>query len=133
MFNSISGQITYKDEERLFLSTGSIEWEVHISRSSSDDLPEEGQRTRVYIYLYHRDDQLRLYGFSQNLERDVFLDHGLFYFGGRTVVFGIGGLDVATFYISGHISSLKYNFVTIKPKRKTDYLYCQQKMASSFL
>jgi Holliday junction DNA helicase RuvA len=74
MFNSISGEITYKDEARLFLSAGAVEWEIHISRSSSDDLPEEGQKTKVYVYLYHRDDQVRLYGFSQSLERDVFLD-----------------------------------------------------------
>ena len=74
MFNSISGEITFKDEERLFLSVGAVEWEIHISRTSSDDLPEVGRNTTVYVYLYHRDDQLRLYGFSQNLERDVFLD-----------------------------------------------------------
>jgi Holliday junction DNA helicase RuvA len=74
MFNSISGEITYKDEERLFLSAGAVEWEIHISRSSSDDLPEEGQNAKLYVYLYHRDDQVRLYGFSQILERDVFLD-----------------------------------------------------------
>ena len=74
MFNSISGRITYKDEERLFLSAGPVEWEIFISRTSSDDLPEAGQDARVYLYLYHREDQIRLYGFSQVLERDVFLD-----------------------------------------------------------
>ena len=74
MFNSIKGEITFKDEERVFLSTGEVEWEIYISRSSCDDLPEQGQKTKVYIYLYHRDDQLRLYGFSQASERDVFLD-----------------------------------------------------------
>jgi Holliday junction DNA helicase RuvA len=74
MFNSIRGEITYKDEERLLLSAGTVEWEIHISRSSSDDLPDVGNDARVYVYLYHRDDQMRLYGFSQNLERDVFLD-----------------------------------------------------------
>jgi Holliday junction DNA helicase RuvA len=74
MFNSITGVITYKDEERLFLGAGAVEWEIHISRNSSDDLPEEGQKTKVYLYLYHRDDQLKLFGFSQATERDVFLD-----------------------------------------------------------
>ena len=74
MFNSISGEITFKDEERLFLCSGSVEWEMHISRSSCDDLPEVGQSAKVYVFLYHRDDQMRLYGFSQSLERDVFLD-----------------------------------------------------------
>ena len=74
MFNSISGEITYKDDQLLFLSSGSLEWEIHTSRSSSDDLPEVGQNAKVYVYLHHRDDQLRLYGFSQVLERDVFMD-----------------------------------------------------------
>jgi Holliday junction DNA helicase RuvA len=74
MFNSITGVINYKDEERLFLSVGAVEWEIHISRNSSDDLPAEGQKTKVYLYLYHRDDQLKLFGFSQATERDVFLD-----------------------------------------------------------
>lgn len=74
MFNSIMGVITYKDEERIFLSAGAVEWEIHISRTSSDDLPEEGQKVKVYVYLYHRDDQVKLFGFSQAAERDVFLD-----------------------------------------------------------
>lgn len=74
MFNSITGVITYKNEERVFLSAGAIEWEIHISRNSSDNLPEQGQKTKVYVYLYHRDDQLKLFGFSQAMERDVFLD-----------------------------------------------------------
>lgn len=74
MFNSISGEITYKDDQLLFLCSGSLEWEIHTSRTSSDDLPEAGQSAKVYVYLHHRDDQLRLYGFSQVLERDVFMD-----------------------------------------------------------
>jgi Holliday junction DNA helicase RuvA len=74
MFNSITGVITYKDEERVFLNACAVEWEIHVSRSSSDDLPEEGQKTKVYVYLYHRDDQVKLFGFSQATERDVFLD-----------------------------------------------------------
>ena len=74
MFNSINGEITFKDEERLFLCSGAVEWEMLISRTSCDDLPEVGQNAKVYVFLYHRDDQMRLYGFSQRLERDVFLD-----------------------------------------------------------
>jgi Holliday junction DNA helicase RuvA len=74
VFNSLSGEVSYKDEERLFLSSGAVEWEIHVSRNSSDDLPDVGGSCKVYVYLYHRDDQLRLYGFSEVLERDVFLD-----------------------------------------------------------
>jgi Holliday junction DNA helicase RuvA len=74
VFNSLSGELTYKDEERVFLSSGAVEWEIHVSRNSSDDLPDVGKSCKIYVYLYHRDDQLRLYGFSEVLERDVFLD-----------------------------------------------------------
>jgi Holliday junction DNA helicase RuvA len=74
MFNSLCGTITYKDEGRVFLQSGDVEWEVLTSRTSSEDLPEVGARARVYVHLYHRDDQLRLYGFSQAGERDGFLD-----------------------------------------------------------
>jgi hypothetical protein len=35
-------------------------------------------------------------------QRYVLLDHGLFYFDGRAVKFGIGGLYMGTFYNSGH-------------------------------
>jgi Holliday junction DNA helicase RuvA len=74
VFNSLSGEISHKDEERVFLSSGAVEWEIHVSRNSSDDLPDVGGSCKVYVYLHHRDDQLRLYGFSEALERDVFLD-----------------------------------------------------------
>ena len=74
MFNSLAGTITYKEDGRVFLQTGEIEWEVWTSRTSSDDLPGVGESARVFIHLYHRDDQLRLYGFSQAGERDGFLD-----------------------------------------------------------
>ncbi len=74
MFNSISGELTYKDDNRIFLQAGAVEWEIQVSRSTSDGLPEEGQTVKVYVYLYHRDDQMKLFGFSQVVERDVFLD-----------------------------------------------------------
>ena len=74
MLNSLSGTITYKDDGRVFLQSGEVEWEIWTSRTSSDDLPGLGESARVFVHLYHRDDQLRLYGFSQAGERDGFLD-----------------------------------------------------------
>jgi Holliday junction DNA helicase RuvA len=74
MFNSLTGTITYKTEDRVLLQSGDIEWELSTSRTSSDDLPEVGRSARLYVYLHHRDDQMRVYGFSQARERDAFLD-----------------------------------------------------------
>jgi len=74
MFNSIAGQLTYKDETRLFLQTGGVEWEIQTTRTTCDALPEPGHPVRVFVYLYVREDQLRLYGFSTAAEREAFLD-----------------------------------------------------------
>ncbi len=74
MFNSISGEITDKDEERLCIATGGVEWEMAISRRASQRLPAVGQPARVYTHLVHREDAMRLYGFADPAERALFLD-----------------------------------------------------------
>jgi Holliday junction DNA helicase RuvA len=74
MFNSVTGQITYKGEERVCLQTGGVEWDLTISRRALDRLPPVGQVARVYTYLLHREDSMRLYGFSDLAERALFLD-----------------------------------------------------------
>ena len=66
-------------------------------------------------------------------QRQVFLDHSLFYFGGSTVVSGICGLDVGTFNNSGHKSPLNIISLRINHFENLTHLYCQLKMASSFL
>jgi Holliday junction DNA helicase RuvA subunit len=39
-----------------------------------DALPAVGAEARVYLYLHHRDDQMKLYGFAQTSERVLFLE-----------------------------------------------------------
>jgi|WetSurMetagenome_2_1015567.scaffolds.fasta_scaffold367346_2 holliday junction DNA helicase RuvA len=74
MFNSISGEITYKDEERLFLLTAGVEWELVISRRAAERFPAVGQPARVYTFLLHREDTMKLFGFPDAAERALFLD-----------------------------------------------------------
>jgi Holliday junction DNA helicase RuvA len=74
MFNTISGELTFKDETRVFLQTGGVEWEIHTTRSSANALPEAGQPARLFVHLYVREDQLKLYGFATSSERGAFLD-----------------------------------------------------------
>jgi holliday junction DNA helicase RuvA len=74
MFNSISGEITHKDEERLCLMTGGVEWELAISRRAAARFPDVGQPARVYTHLVHREDAMKLYGFPDPAERSLFLD-----------------------------------------------------------
>ncbi len=74
MFNSVTGEITYKGEERLCVQTGGVEWELVVSRRALDRLPPVGQIARIYTHLVHREDAMRLYGFSDPAERALFLD-----------------------------------------------------------
>lgn len=75
MFNSIRGTITEKSDGLVFLlSSGGIEWEVAVSSRTSRSLPEPGHESRLFVYLYHREDMMKLYGFAEESERSVFLD-----------------------------------------------------------
>jgi len=74
MFNSLTGEITFKGDERLCLQVGGVEWELTVSRKAVDRLPAAGQVARVYTHLVHREDAMRLYGFADEAERALFLD-----------------------------------------------------------
>jgi len=74
MFNSLTGEITFKGDERLGLQTGGVEWELTVSRRALDRLPKAGQVARIYTHLVHREDAMRLYGFADQAERALFLD-----------------------------------------------------------
>lgn len=98
MFNSITGEVSYKDAERLFLRSGDIEWEMSISARSSLRLPPEGERVKIYTHLVHREDQMRLFGFTTTLERALFLDlikvEGL---GPRIALKALSGIEAEEF------------------------------------
>ena len=74
MFNSLTGEITFKGDERLCVQTGGVEWDITASRRALDRLPPVGQVARIYTHLVHREDAMRLYGFSDQAERALFLD-----------------------------------------------------------
>jgi len=74
MFNSVTGEITYKDEEKLCVQSAGIEWEFAVSRRALASFPPIGQTARVYTHLVHREDAMRLYGFTDPAERSLFLD-----------------------------------------------------------
>ena len=74
MFNSLTGEITSKGDERLCVQTAGVEWELTVSRRALERLPAVGQVARIYTHLVHRDDAMRLYGFYDQAERALFLD-----------------------------------------------------------
>jgi Holliday junction DNA helicase RuvA len=74
MFNSLTGIITYKGINQLFLSTQGVEWDIQTTASSLAGLPAAGQEGRVFVYLYHREDSMKLFGFAHPDERALFFE-----------------------------------------------------------
>lgn len=73
MYNSLTGTVTFKDRERLHLTLAGVEWDLSVSGSTADALPEPGSEAKVFTFLHHREDVMRLYGFASAAERELFL------------------------------------------------------------
>jgi Holliday junction DNA helicase RuvA len=74
MLNSLKGIVTGKEAGKFYLETGGLEWEIESSFTSISALPPEGSSARIFTYLYHREDAMRLFGFVSEEERFLFLD-----------------------------------------------------------
>lgn len=98
MFNSLRGIISFKGESQLFLLAGGIEWDISVSATTRALLPEPGNEARVFIFFYHKEDQMKLFGFATEEERSVFLDlmkvDGI---GPRQAIKILSGINVESF------------------------------------
>ena len=79
MFNSICGIISGKFPQQVYIQTGStdsgyIEWVVQMPESSVNMLPFVGEKAKVFIWTYHHEDAMKLFGFAKEEERSVFMD-----------------------------------------------------------
>ena len=74
MFNSIRGTITEKLSDSVCLLSGGIEWDISAPGTDIARLPPVGEEGRVFTWLYHREDQMKLYGFAGEERRATFLE-----------------------------------------------------------
>jgi Holliday junction DNA helicase RuvA len=74
MFNSIRGIVSGKGSDAAFVLTGGVEWELAMPATDMEQLPTVGNECQVYTWLYHREDQMRLFGFSDETRRNTFLE-----------------------------------------------------------
>lgn len=74
MFNSLTGTITGKMPNALYLETHGIEWDICVPDSTLNALPPVGQTGKVFTWLLHREDQMKLFGFATARERSLFFD-----------------------------------------------------------
>jgi len=73
MFNSIRGVVSGKGGEGVFILSGDIEWEIAMPANDIQTLPMNGE-CRILTWLYHREDQMKLFGFCNENRRNTFLE-----------------------------------------------------------
>ncbi|MDR0598259.1 MAG: Holliday junction branch migration protein RuvA [Treponema sp.] len=74
MFNSITGTVTGKIDDRLRIRTGGVEWEITVPLTDIGQLPPPGEEARIFTWLSHREDQMKLFGFADEYRRSTFLE-----------------------------------------------------------
>lgn len=73
MFDYISGRIETKKPTEIVLDVNGIGYQLKISLSTYQKMPEAGKNVKLKSYLHVREDVMQLYGFSDEKERDTFL------------------------------------------------------------
>jgi len=58
----------------VYILTGGVEWEIAMPSSDIGNLPSVGTDCRVFTWLYHREDMMKLYGFPDETRRNTFLE-----------------------------------------------------------
>jgi Holliday junction DNA helicase RuvA len=74
MFNSIYGTITQKLSDSIYILSNGLEWDISAPGSDIEKLPRVGEEGRIFTWLLHREDQMKLYGFSSDERRITFLE-----------------------------------------------------------
>lgn len=73
MYSYIIGVVTHKEEGKIALENNGIGYEINVSTSTLSALPLGGDVVRIFTYLVVREDEMSLYGFISNEEKNMFL------------------------------------------------------------
>ncbi len=72
MFNSFTGKVLVYNDSLCTVDVGGVEYALTVSATAARSF-SSGTVQRVIAYLHHKEDQMKLYGFVDEEERDVFL------------------------------------------------------------
>ena len=72
MYNYITGKVVAKTAAAVVLDNNGIGYEIGVSGNTLYDV-EYGEIAKIYTYLYVREDEMSLYGFSRLEEKNLFL------------------------------------------------------------
>ncbi|MDR1374494.1 MAG: Holliday junction branch migration protein RuvA, partial [Treponema sp.] len=108
---SIRGLITGKNPEGVWLLTGGVEWDLAVPLVDQAELPLPGEEAVVFTWLCHREDQMKLYGFSSGKRRATFLEllkvEGIGPKGALKIMGGIGQDEMEAALEAGDLDRLE--------------------------
>ena len=73
MIDSIYGKLVKKEPTFAVADMDGIRLKINISVATFEKLPQTGESVELMIYLHVREDILDLYGFADDVEKDVFI------------------------------------------------------------
>ncbi len=72
MYNHIRGTLTHKSPSRIVIEAGGIGYEATVPLSAGNKLPAVGQEATLLLHLVIREDDMRLIGFADEDQRELF-------------------------------------------------------------
>ncbi|MBM4175889.1 MAG: Holliday junction branch migration protein RuvA [Ignavibacteria bacterium] len=72
MISFIKGHVVQKNPTRVVIESNGIGYSVNISLNTFEKLPEVNSEVKLYAILIPREDAFYLYGFSDELEKQMF-------------------------------------------------------------
>jgi Holliday junction DNA helicase RuvA len=74
MFNAIRGTLISRGLDWVHVDTHGIEWDIAVPATMVDALGNVGDQAIVLIFLQHREDSMKLFGFPDENARSRFID-----------------------------------------------------------
>ena len=72
MYNHVRGTIVHKSVSRVVVEAGGVGYDITVPLSAGRRLPPVGSEATVILHLVVREDEMRLIGFADNEERELF-------------------------------------------------------------
>jgi holliday junction DNA helicase RuvA len=74
MLNAIKGILVDRSFDCIHIDTHGIEWDIMVPATMIDDFGKVGSETRALVFLQHREDSMKLFGFPNEECRLRFLE-----------------------------------------------------------
>lgn len=96
MITHLRGTLTHKSPTRAVIDVGGVGYGLAISLATYERLPQAGAETETLTHTYVREDRLELFGFADEVEREMFgLLIGVSGIGPTSAQMILSGLSVA--------------------------------------